>query len=447
MLYKFHTNILIVVFLTIGFMAVKVNDKAFSMMTLGAVVCFVTQLSLLIYFSREKEVIYSTKTLFWVVLFYNICMGVFLMGISYYYDGDTFMFSKSDAMWYYEHSMRFADLGPEKGIKYITRIAAYDDWGALILDGFLMYMIPSKFVLNVVYMLLGACSSVFLFKIGRNYMPDAYAFLAVIGYSTSSFMLFFNCTFLKEPAFVFFVICAVYFQYLFITNNSRFSLLGVFFCVVIMLFFRPAVAAMLVVSIFIYYGIVLKKRAISIFIYAAAIIIFAVALKSLQEIVERNTLGGDIDAVVADSNNAAYSSSFNYFMSFFAAFLGPFPALFNPSEGKPTTMVFLGAGLSYRLFLMFPFWYGVFIAFKDRVIELLPMFVFIFLEMLATGYVCASLELRKVILHVPFMYIISFYGLSRWCRPTQVIRLSTYLNFTFAVLVLFLWNVIRVKNV
>ena len=73
-MYKFHTNILIVVFLIIGFMAVKVNDKAFSMMTLGAVVCFVTQLSLLIYFSREKEVIYSTKTLFWVVLFYNICM-------------------------------------------------------------------------------------------------------------------------------------------------------------------------------------------------------------------------------------------------------------------------------------------------------------------------------------------------------------------------------------
>ena len=428
-------------------MAVKVYDRSFSMMTLGAVICFTSQLSLLLHFSREDEIVYSVKTLFWTVLTYTTVMGIFLMGISYYYDGDTFMFSKSDALWYYEHSMKFADLGLIKGSKYITQIAAYDDWGALFLDGFLMYIIPSKFVLNAVYMLLGACSSVMLFKIGRNYLPDSYAYLAALGYSTSSYMLFFNCTFLKEPAFVFFVISAVFFQYRYITKQSRTSLFGVLLCIIVMLFFRPAVAAMLVVSIFVYFGIILRKRAISIFIYAFAFVIFAVALKSLQEIVERNTLGGDIDAVVADSNNAAYSSSFNYFMSFFAAFLGPFPALFNPSAGSPTTMVFLGAGLSYRLFLMFPFWYGVFMALKNRVIEFIPLVVFICFEMLATGYVCASLELRKVILHVPFMYIFSFYGIYLWNKPTRVIRLSALLNFAYAVMVLVLWNVIRVKNV
>lgn len=428
-------------------MAVKVYDRSFSLMTLGVVICFVTQVGLLLYFSREDENTYSVKTLFCTVLIYTTLMGCLLMGISYFYDGDTFMFSKSDALWYYEHSMKFAELGPEKGIKYITQIAAYDDWGALILDGFLMYIIPTKFLLNAVYMVLGACSSVLLFKIGRHYMPDAYAFLAALGYSTSSFMLFFNCTFLKEPAFVFFVISAVYFQYKSIINQSRASMLGVLLCIIIILFFRPAVAAMLVVSIFAYYGIVLKRRAVSIFIYAAAIVIFVVALKSMQEIVERNTLGGDIDAVVADSNNAAYSSSFNYFMSFFAAFLGPFPALFNPSAGNPTTMVFLGAGLSYRLFLMFPFWYGVYMAFKNNAIEFLPLVVFIFFEMFATGYVCASLELRKVILHVPFMYILSFYGLYQFFKSNRFMRFPALVNFTFAVAVLILWNVIRVKNV
>lgn len=446
MLYKLHTNILIVGVLTIGLMAVKVYDRAFSVMTFSSVISFISQLCLLLYFSREKEATYSCKILFLTVLCYTLAMGGLLMGVSYYYDGDTFMFSKADAMFYYTHSMKFANYGVVKGFKYIIHNFESDDWGALLLDGVLMSIIPSKLFLNAFYTLIGTFSSVMLFKIGRHFMPESYTFLAALGYSTSSYMLFFNCSFLKESAFVFFVISAVYFLYQSIACQSRASMAAAFLFIVIIVFFRPAVAAMLVVSIFTYYGIVLRKRAVSVFLYVVAAATFAVGMKSMMDIVESNTLGGDMDAVIADTSNAAYSGGFNYFVSFFGAFLGPFPTLFNPPDAPPTPMGFLGAGLSYKLFLILPFWFGVFMAVKKWMIELFPLIAFVLLEMIATAYVCASLELRKVILHVPFMYILSSFGLYYWSKTTHSMRLYSWLNFAYAVGVLILWNVIRVKT-
>ena len=117
-------------------MAVKVYDRAFSVMTLGSVVCFISQLGLLLYFSRENEVTYSCKILFVTVLCYIVLMGGLLMGVSVYYDGDSFMFSKIDAFYYMNHSKEFASLGFVKGFKYITQNFDYDDWGRCCLTAY-----------------------------------------------------------------------------------------------------------------------------------------------------------------------------------------------------------------------------------------------------------------------------------------------------------------------
>ena len=90
------------------------------------------------------------------------------------------------------------------------RIKSFDDWGAYTYDSFLMSIIPSKFFLNFSYMVTGAISSVLLFRIGCHYMPVSYAFVGAMAYGTSSFLIMLHCTFLKEPLFVFFVICAMF---------------------------------------------------------------------------------------------------------------------------------------------------------------------------------------------------------------------------------------------
>lgn len=444
MLYKLHTDILIVGALAYGFIAVAIAGRAFNLIGLCFVVAFVTQMSLMIYFSREDEIHYSDKLLFTTVLIYSLSLGAFFMLVSYYLDGDTFLLSKIDAMFYYKNSMKFAELGIVKGFEFICGEYKYDDWGALILDGIVLYIIPHKLFLNAIYMLMGATSAVFLFRIGKHFMPDAYAFSAALAYSTSSFMVFFNCSFLKESAFVFFTICTMYYLFLFMTNQSRGAIILVVFFVAIQLFFRPAVSAMEVMSIFIYYAITQKKNAISIFLYMAVAIVFLAALKDMQEILDSNTQGGDVEALVAETNNSSYSYTFNYFVSLFAAIFGPFAAAFPKLPESPTWVEFYGAGLSYRQFLIFAFWTGIYMAFKNRVLGLLPIITFVLFELLITGLVCASLELRKVILHIPFMYMMSFYGLYHATPSNRHISLSTLVQYGFVVAIFFLWNVIRV---
>ena len=310
MLYKLHTYIFIVGILAIGFMAVMAYDRAIDIMTLIPLGAYVTQICLMLFFSREdiwKD--FSTpseKTLFFTVLVYSLLLGTVYMWISYYYDGDTFMFSKADAMSYYTESMRVSDIGFLEVMKDLTQRKAFDDWGAYFFDSLMMSIIPSKLFLNAIYMILGATSSVFLFRISKHYMPDIYAFLAALGYGTSSFLVFYNCTFLKEPLFVFIVVSAVYNLFRYLTTKSLGALFLTFLCLTFILFFRPAVAAMLAVSALAYYGITQRGKAISLFIYVGGAVGGVVAMTMMKGAVDAYTAGGDVDAVIAYRSNENY---------------------------------------------------------------------------------------------------------------------------------------------
>lgn len=444
MLYRLHTNIFIISLLTFGIITALAYKKSMSMMTLNSLVALVTQLALLLFYSRENEVNYTERSLFFTVSIYTFLLGIFFMIISEYYDGDNFLFSKLDAMFYFTQSSRAVDKGLLEGIKYLTNKYSAEDWGALLFDTFVLYLIPNKLFLNAIYTILGAIASVFLYRIGKAFMPEGYAFLSAMSYSTSSYIVFFNCSFLKESLFVFIVVCTYYYIYRVIAYSSNKAWFGVIIGISLIFFFRPALIAFIAVSICGYYAIYLKGRAVSLFLYMAAIVGVAVSLKMIQQVIDSNTSGGNMDAVIADTSNAAYSSSFNYFVSFFGAFFGPFPSLLPRSE-TPTSMEFLGAGLSYRLYIIIPFWLGVYYAIKKWVIELIPMIVFIILEMFATGYVCASLELRKVILHVPLMSILSYYGMYKVLTPSHFTRLVALPCYLFPIGVIVLWNVIKVN--
>ena len=402
-------------------------------------------MGLLLLFSQEKKADYSERSLIYTVFFYTFFLGLFFIFISEYYDGDDFLFSKIDAMYYYKHSIKVNELGLFGNLSRIVKEIDYDDWGILFFDTIVLYIIPDKLFLNFIYTVIGCFSALFLYRIGKYYMPESFAFLAVLGYSCSSYIVFFNCSFLKESLFVFFVIATLYNQHRAIIYRSTRSLLLVALCITAVFFFRPAVAAFLAASCFVYYGIVQKRNAISIFLYIGAIGAFIVSLKTIQEILEFNTAGGDLDAVIGETNNSSYSSSFNYFVSFFGAIFGPFPSLFPKPQG-PSYMEFFGAGLTYKLFFVAPFWYGIYVIIKNKIIEFIPIILFVLLELFLTGAVCASLELRKVILHIPFMYIIAFYGMYKGFTPDSLTRLSSFTCYIFAIGVLFLWNVIKADN-
>ena len=122
MLYKHHNNIFIYGLLTLGMIACLTNQRSFDWMAVGTILSFTSQLVLLLYFAREDGHNYSELTLFVTVLTYSILLGVFMMSLSYYFAGDTFMFSKMDAMLYYKGSMRAYDVGFLENVKRMMRI-------------------------------------------------------------------------------------------------------------------------------------------------------------------------------------------------------------------------------------------------------------------------------------------------------------------------------------
>ena len=443
MLYKHHNNIFIYGLLSMVIIACLTNQHSFDFMAMGTILAFVSQMALLLYFAREEVQGYSELTLFVTVLAYSILLGVVLMSLSQYYDGDTFMMTKMDAMLYFKGSMRAYDIGFIENVKRLTKIKEFEDWGTYISDSFLMSIIPSKFFLNFSYMVTGAISSVLLFRIGCHFMPVSYAFVGAMAYGTSSFLVMLHCTFLKEPQFVFFVICTMYNLCRGMHQESNYAYPLALFFLGILFFFRPAVAMFIIMSFGLYIAVKQHGSALSLFLYLGAALGLVVSIKYMMDIADRYTSSYEIKA--EESGNAkAYSGGFNYFVNIFGGFFGPFPTLFTKHE-TPTSIQFYSAGLTYRLFMIFPFLGGLFLIFKNKVLEMLPITIFIFVEMLATGMVAASLELRKVMPHIPFTYIVSFYGLSQWQKSNILQRIPYLLICSVAIGILFLWNVIKAK--
>ena len=184
MLYRLHSNIFIIGLLAFGFMAAMIVSRAFGIMTLASSIAFFTQMALILYFSSGENADYSERVLFFAVLIYTICLGIFYMCISEYISGDNFMLSKLDAMFYYKESTKAADAGLIEGTKYIASSYDFDDWGALLFDMFVMYLVPEKLFLNAIYFLLGAASAVLLYRMGKPYMPDSYAFLSAMSFTS-----------------------------------------------------------------------------------------------------------------------------------------------------------------------------------------------------------------------------------------------------------------------
>ena len=444
MLYKLHTNFLVIGLLTVGLMAAKASGRAFNLLSLASVFAYCMHIGLILYFSRAAATVFTEKILFFTVLIYSFTMVALFMNLSLYYCDDTFMFSKADAMVYSGISMRVVDVGLFANILYILSTFGLPDSGALIYDSILMSILPEKLFLNFTYVIYGALSSILLFRIGKHFISDSYAFLAALAYGTSSYLIFFHCTWLKESLFVFLVICTMYYFYQFLYEGRFWVAFRVILCLSVLITFRPAVAAFLAMGMVSYYAITKRGSAMSLFLYMIVAVMFAVAMKGMMEQVDEYSKGGDVKLEQSEQGQN-YSGGFSFFVNIFGGFFGPFPTFFTKTEGiMPTTINFYASGLTYKLFLVLPFWLGVFYAWKNKLIDMLPMLIFILVEMLATGMVYASLELRKVLVHMPFMYIVSFYGLSLFPNLKTKRHMFETSMYSIAVGILILWNLIKI---
>ena len=111
MLYRLHNNILIVGVLTLCFLVILSSGRALCAITPFTMFAFITQMSLLLWFSHEDVNYYSEKDLFLVVLIYSFLTAGLIIVISNFFLGEEFLWEDPDGVFYYKEGLWSLDLG------------------------------------------------------------------------------------------------------------------------------------------------------------------------------------------------------------------------------------------------------------------------------------------------------------------------------------------------
>ncbi len=362
--------------------------------------------------------------------------------------GNLFVFSEGDATFYYYLGIWFRELPLSFMFGYVGENYPVDDWGGTILIPLILRIAPTKILLNIIYVVIGVFTSVIMYDIGKRVMNARYAFFAAFTFSISSFMVFLYSSALKEPFLSCLSVLSFYFYYMYWQDKDIKYLVYAFISAVLMIFFRPAVTFFFVVAVGV--SLLISLNASSVKLYIVALLFGLVA------VVFWNVIGNIWNTYVGSDGNAYYgrleymsSESMgvggSMVISAISAMIGPFPAMLPKVTSEGISYISLyGPGLIYRLILAFPFWIGVYVCFKNRVIQVLPLMLFTLIEMLSLSFILEGLELRLQIAHMPMVYIFSFWMLyiidsKQWVPNRLVATLFNFWPIAVGMLAI-LWN-------
>lgn len=351
---------------------------------------------------------FTCKNLGIMVFAYSTVFVILSLLLSDYYSDNTFIFSDSDAMQYYNYSSALLERSHEKWIPYLVdKRWFYDDWGAPIAYTLMFHIAHSKLFVNFCYILLNTIGSICLFKIGKVIMCVRYAYIAALSYAISSYSIFFMGSFLKEEMLVFLVVAGMYMLYMYIQHNKKGYLFMGGLISFAVIFFRPPVALFIWVSYMIYFLLKAKKGIFRSLAILVTILAAVAAFGIIQLSAERYAHGGD----VTESEEFVNTSAFQKIVLYAGAFIGPFPQLLQYDENYTYKPLF-GAGLLFKLFLPLAFWMGFLKSVRHKYTEVIPLFAFIILEILGLSVALDGLELRKSMPHVPLYILTAFWFLS-----------------------------------
>ena len=206
-------------------------------------VCF-SLLIMVSYYQREN--FYTNVRLGVTVFVFSISAVSLYCYMSDYYSGDTFLFSKSDAMVYYKLSNILVTSDFNHWIGILTsKGVEFDDWGAPIGMSFFYMLWQSKAALNIGYVVLTSIAAVSMFDMAKTFMIKRYAYMVALTYSVSSYMLFFNGSHLKESFMSFITIESFAFLYKYINEEKVIYLIIALLFSVFMAFFRVPVMGLM----------------------------------------------------------------------------------------------------------------------------------------------------------------------------------------------------------
>jgi hypothetical protein len=403
-----------------------------------AVYSFLSYFSIM-YINTKKIETYNKTILSLEVFIYSFIFVAGYNYISYFYNNNFYVFSESDAMGYHEYAKDMVAMsGVGEAIDWYLQEWETDDLGMVMLLYPIYHLSESNLFLNLFYLFMGVVTALSIFSISQNFMSTKYAFLSALAYSLSSFVLFFHSIGLKESFLVTIVVLAYSFYYRLIESRNITYLFGFIFLLWLLTFFRPAVMAMIVVSIII--GFILSQKGGFIFL----LILLIPASGSFLSMTEQYTTGG-IDTLIEAREHQGMvigGLGFTYAVNILAQTAGPLPSILSDA----VIHVFYGPGLIYRILLAFPFWLGVIYIYRTKEHILYPLTIFIIFEMASLIFIMDGFELRKCLPQIPLVFIVAFWFLDRYDR--EIIRFKKGKRFRtifrlilfFIFLIIFYWN-------
>lgn len=409
-------------------------------------VCF-SLLIMVSYYQREN--FYTNVRLGVTVFVFSISAVSLYCYMSDYYSGDTFLFSKSDAMAYYKLSNILVTSDFNHWIGILTSKGwEFDDWGAPIGMSFFYMLWQSKAALNIGYVVLTSIAAVSMFDMAKTIMMKRYAYMAALIYSVSSYMIFFNGSHLKESFMSFIIIEYFAFFYKYVNEEKAIYLIISLFFSVVMAFFRVPVMGLMWMGGITY--LLLRKGSLETYVLVILVLLYigTVSMSTLMDAWSRYTSDGDI----TKGENYIGVTTFSIYTSIANACIGPFPEMLQVGDKIGYKSLF-GSGLYFKMFLALPFWLGFIHCIKEKVIMMYPLFVFTVLEIICISVVNDGIELRKSLPHIPTFILCAFWYLSEYdedadeeVRRTYYYR-RTNILFNISVVMIFfatfIWSTYR----
>ena len=385
---------------------------------------------------------YTERTLLIIVFVYS-SFWVINMNLFYFYDhGDFFQFVSRDELKYDRLSRMMAEMPFIDSIKHFLTRYSYEDLGAVIYISSVYRIIPDTLLLNFANIICGIYSSIILYRIGKMFMPYKYAFMCSLAYYLSSFICAFESWGLKEMFFSLIVISVFYHLFLFFYSRKRKSLLWAILGGGAVMLFRPAVLAMMILSLGAWfllnrYGSSLRNM---IFVLITALL-FIYMSSSLDRMTQRFS-SFERSVEIRSSVVQESGSSIALAAAGLSSILGPMPNMLTRLEKKNNS--FYSTGLLFRVLLSVPFWFGVIHIIKNRVVSFYPIVVMCLLGIGSLFYIMESYELRYHLTYLPFVFIVAFYYLSHLneVKSVRALRKKRLIEFgyLFTFVLMVFWN-------
>lgn len=389
---------------------------------------------------KRKANFFTKQNLVLTVFICSVLEVILYQVLSLIIDGDTFVFSKADALVYFNESIKMSKMGVKEGFDYISQMYDFDDWGAFAWISTIFRIIPSKFFLAFSYCVIGSISAAMLFDIGRCLMPRRYAYMAALTFSIASFITVSHAVCLKETIFLFLVIASFHSFYLFLRCKRVWYVILTILWIASTLLFRIPVALLLAFS----FGLTL------VLIYSKGLIVMILSILLLSFIYSssfftmtymRYLRGGDVELIIERKNELAGGVGIvNQLADPLAALIGPFPSI-AVKEMKGTPLY--ASGLLYRLLLAIPFAMGTYYIFRYKYKKMYPFVIFFLINAIGVAISVKGLEVRLSVPHLAMMYMVAFWCLAMYDYRRIRLRASkTIINccFFIVLIICLMWN-------